>query len=79
VFAPKRDEMVRGWRKPRIKALHNLYCSQGIIRMIKFRRIRWAKHVAHMGRIGIHVGVWCQTQNERHHGEEKYVGEGIIL
>jgi hypothetical protein len=64
VFGPKRDEMVRGWRKQLIKALHNLYCSQGIIRMVKFKRIRWAKHVAHMEKIRIHIGVSCQTQRK---------------
>jgi hypothetical protein len=28
--------------------LHNLYCSQNIIRIIKSRRMRWAGHVARM-------------------------------
>jgi hypothetical protein len=30
--------------------LHNLYSSPSIIRMIKSRRIRWAGHVARMGK-----------------------------
>jgi hypothetical protein len=29
--------------------LHNLYSSPNIIRMIKSRRMRWARHVACMG------------------------------
>jgi hypothetical protein len=29
--------------------LHNLYSSPNIIRLIKFRRMRWAEHVARMG------------------------------
>jgi hypothetical protein len=29
-----------------IEELHNLYSSPSIIRMIKSRRLRWAKHVA---------------------------------
>jgi hypothetical protein len=28
--------------------LHNMYSSPSIIRMIKSRRMRWARHVAHM-------------------------------
>jgi hypothetical protein len=33
----KREEVAGGWR--------NLYCLQNIIRMIKSRRMRWARHV----------------------------------
>jgi hypothetical protein len=29
--------------------LHNLYSSLSIIRMIKSKRMRWARHVARMG------------------------------
>jgi hypothetical protein len=31
------------------EALHNLYSSPSIIRVIKSRRMRWAGHVARMG------------------------------
>jgi hypothetical protein len=31
------------------KELHNLYCPQNIIKVIKSRRMRWAWHVASMG------------------------------
>jgi hypothetical protein len=30
-------------------ALHNLYSSLNIVRVIKLRRLRWAGHVAYMG------------------------------
>jgi hypothetical protein len=39
----KRDEMMGGWRKLRNEELHNLYSSPSIIRMIKSRRMRWAR------------------------------------
>jgi hypothetical protein len=38
-----------------------------LIRIIKFRRIRWAGHVAHMGRRGMHIGFWWESQEERGH------------
>jgi hypothetical protein len=38
-----------GWRKLHNKELHNLYSSPSIIRIIKWRRMRWAGHVARMG------------------------------
>jgi hypothetical protein len=41
LFGPKRDEVTGGLRK-----LHNLFSLQGIIRMLKSRRMRWARHVA---------------------------------
>jgi hypothetical protein len=49
IFGPKRDEVTGGWRKLYNEALHNLYSSPSIIRIIKSRRMRWAGHVARMG------------------------------
>jgi uncharacterized membrane protein len=40
IFEPKR-EVARGWRKLCNEELCNLYSSPSIIRMIKWRRIRW--------------------------------------
>jgi hypothetical protein len=50
IFGPKRDEVTGGWRKLHNEEVHNLYSSPSIIRMVKSRRIRWAGHVARMGR-----------------------------
>jgi hypothetical protein len=52
IFGPKRDEVTGGWRKLHNEELHNLYSSPSIFRMIKSRRMRWAGHVARMGRSG---------------------------
>jgi hypothetical protein len=45
--------------------LHNLYCPPSAIRIIKSRRIKWAGHVARMGRRGMHIGFWWESQKER--------------
>ena len=37
-----------GWRRLHNEELHNLYSSPNIVRVIKFRRLRWAGHVARM-------------------------------
>jgi hypothetical protein len=50
-----------GWRKLHNEELHNLYSSPNIIRMIK-SRMRWAGHVAPMGRRGIHIRYWWESQ-----------------
>jgi hypothetical protein len=56
IFGPKRNEMVRGWRKLHNEELHNLYPAVSIIRMIKSRRMRLAGHIARMGKRGMHIG-----------------------
>jgi hypothetical protein len=38
-----------GWRKQHNEALHGLYSSPSIVRVIKARRMGWAGHVARMG------------------------------
>jgi hypothetical protein len=50
IFGPKRDEVTGDWKNPHNEELHNLYSSPNTIRMIKSRRIRWAGHVARMGK-----------------------------
>jgi hypothetical protein len=49
IFGPKRDGVTGGWRKLHNEDLHNLYSSPSILRIIKSRRMRWARHVARMG------------------------------
>jgi hypothetical protein len=50
IFGAKRDEVTGGWRELHNEELHNLYFSPSIIIMIKSRRMRWAGHVARMGK-----------------------------
>jgi hypothetical protein len=50
IFGPQRHEVMGGWRKLHNEELHNLYSSPSIITMTKSRKMRWAEHVARMGR-----------------------------
>ena len=50
IFGPKKDETTGGWRKLHNEELNNLYSSPNIVRVIKLRRMKWAGHVAHMGK-----------------------------
>jgi hypothetical protein len=65
IFGPKRDEVRGDGRKLHNEELHNLYSSPNIIRMIKSRRMRWARHLARMVRRGMNIGYWWESQNER--------------
>jgi hypothetical protein len=48
IFGPKRDEVTGAWRKLYNEELHDLYSSPTIVRVLKSRRMRWARHVARM-------------------------------
>jgi hypothetical protein len=49
IFGTKKDEVKREWRKLHNEELRDLYSSPSIIRIIKSRKVRWARHVARMG------------------------------
>ena len=48
IFGPKKDEVIREWRKLHNEGLNDLYCSPNIVWVMKSRRMRWAGHVARM-------------------------------
>jgi hypothetical protein len=50
IFGPKRYEVTGDLRRLHNEELHNVYSSPNIIRVIKSRKMRWAGHVARMGR-----------------------------
>jgi hypothetical protein len=50
IFGLSRDEVTGELRKLHNKKLNYMSCSPNIVRVIKSRRIRWARHVARMGR-----------------------------
>jgi hypothetical protein len=49
IFGPKRDEVTGDRRKVHNEELHNLHSSSSVIRMIKSRRMKWARYVVRMG------------------------------
>ena len=49
-FGPKRDEVTGEWRKLNNEEFYDLYSLPNIVRVIKPRRMRWAGHVARLGR-----------------------------
>jgi hypothetical protein len=73
------DVITRDLRKLHNEELHNLYSSSSIIRMIKSRRMRWVRHVARMGRRGMHIVYWWESQKERDHWEDKDEGGWTML
>ena len=79
VFGSKRDEVTGEWRKLHNEELSDLYCSPNIVRVIKSRRMRWAGHVAPMGRGEMYTGFWWGNLRDRDHLEYPGVDGKIIL
>jgi hypothetical protein len=61
IFGPKRERLRGGWRQMHNEELHDLYSSPILIRIMKSRRMRWARHVAKMG----NTYCWWGSQKER--------------
>jgi hypothetical protein len=78
IFVPKREEVTGGWRKLHNEELHNLYSSPSIIRMIKSRRMRWAGHVARMGKRNAYRILVGKPEGRRSQ-EDQDVGGWTIL
>jgi hypothetical protein len=78
IFGPKWEED-GSWRNLHNDELHNLYSSPNIVRVIKSRRMRWAGHVACMGRADMHTRFWLGGPKARDHWEDIGVGGSITL
>jgi hypothetical protein len=67
IFEPNGDEVAGVRRELHNEELCNLYSSSSKIRMIKLRRMRWARNVARKGRRKIHTRFWWERQKECDH------------
>jgi hypothetical protein len=85
IFGPKKDGLTGEWRKLHNEELDDLYSSPNIVRVIKSRRMRWARHVACMEEgIGVHKVLVGKPEGKRprHRWEDirmdlQEVGEGF--
>jgi hypothetical protein len=79
IFGPKRDEATGEWRRLHNEELNDLYSPPNIIAIIKSRRMRWAGHVARMGKREVHTGFWWGDLREDDHLGDPGVDGRIIL
>jgi len=79
IFEPRRNEVPLEWRKLHNEELGDLYSSLNIVPVMKSRRMRWAEHVARMGRGEAYTGFWWGNLRERDHLGHPGVDGRIIL
>jgi hypothetical protein len=79
IFGPKRDEVTGEWRRLHNEELNDVYSSPDIMRVIKSRRMRWAGHVARIGKREVHTGFWWGDLREGDHLGDPGVDGAIIL
>ena len=80
IFGPRRDEVTGEWRRLHNEELNDLYSSPNIVWVIKWRRMRWAGHVARMGENrGGRIGSCWGYRRERNHWRDLGVDGWIIL
>jgi len=79
IFGPKRDEVIGEWRKLHNEEFNYLHCSPNNVRVVKLKKkMRWAGHVAHMGRGEAYTGVWRGKLRVRDHLGDPGV-DGMIM
>jgi hypothetical protein len=79
VFGQKRDEVTGEWRKLHNEELNDLYSLPNSVRVVKSRRMRWAGHVARMGREEVCTGFWWGSLREGDHWGDPDIDGRIIL
>jgi hypothetical protein len=79
IFRPKRDEITSERSKLHNEELHDMHFSANIVRVIKSRRTRWARHVARMGKTRSAYRVLLGKPEERDRLKEPGVDGRIIL
>ena len=69
IFGPWRDEVTGEWRRVHNEELNDLYCSPNIVRVTKWRRMRWAGHGGVWVRRGGCIEPWWGNRKEGDHWE----------
>jgi hypothetical protein len=79
VFGPKKDEVKKKKKKLHNEELSDLYSLLNIVRVVKYRRMRWTGHVAHMGeRRGVHRVLVGKPEGKSHWGDPDVDGRIIL-
>ena len=64
IFEYRRGDVTGEWRRLHNEELNDLYSSPNIVLVIKSRIMRWAGHVARMGKDRGCIGSWWGNRRE---------------
>jgi len=78
-YVVRSDEVTGEWRKLHNEELSDLYLLRNIVREVESRKMRWAGHVARIGRGEGCKGFWWGNLRERDHWEDPDADWWIIL
>ena len=79
IAGPKRNDVTGEWERLRNKELTDLYSPPNIIRVIKWRRMKYDGHMTHMGLGDIRTWFWWGNVREGNHLEDPGKDGRIIL
>jgi hypothetical protein len=79
VVVLKRVEVTGQWRTLHNEELHELYSSTNIVRVIKSRTMKLARHVTRTGRGEACTGFWLGNLRKKDHWGDPGVDGRIIL
>jgi GH43 family beta-xylosidase len=79
IFGPRRYDVTEQWRKLHNEELNDLIFSPNIVRVIKSRRMRWARHVARRGERRVVHRVLVGNLRERDHLGDPGVVDGRMI
>jgi hypothetical protein len=79
IFGLKGNEVTGESGKLGNEELHDLHSSSNVIRVMKSRRMRWAEHVAHLGRREVRTGFRWGNLRDRNNLEDQSLDGRLIL
>ena len=78
-YVVRSDEITGEWRKLHNEELSDLYLLRNIVREVKSRKMRWAEHVARIGRGEACKVFWWRNLTKRDNWEDPDADGWIIL
>jgi hypothetical protein len=78
IFGSMRNELTGVWRTLHNEELRNLYSLESTIKIMNSRRMRWAGHVARMGKRGTHIHYSGKTRRKETTRKTKMLVDGYV-
>jgi len=79
IFGTEKEEVAGDWRRLHNEELHNSYASPNVVRMVKSRRMRWARHAVCVREMrNIYSFMLCKLEGKRPLGRPNLYGRLML-